>query len=143
MSTVFLDRIDASPILSDTFEPAFATWLAVLVNVLNEDIQDIQGYFNLLQAQGYTAAEIASMFSDGGNVYVYYDGTDNAHSTGAIGYLEFHGSIDALATCQIPTPTLTPTITPVPTVTPGGYNYNQQARRRRFYNYIPTKPTEG
>ena len=78
MSTVFLDRIDASPILSDTFEPAFATWLAVLVNVLNEDIQDIQGYFNLLQAQGYTAAEIASMFSDGDleNGMILYD-TDN------------------------------------------------------------------
>ncbi len=59
--TVFLDRIDASPILSDVFEPPFASWLAVLVNVLNENIQDIQGFFNLLTAQSYTAVEIAAM----------------------------------------------------------------------------------
>ena len=49
MATIFLDRIDASPILSDVFEPPFATWLAVLVNVLNENIQDIQNAFNLLE----------------------------------------------------------------------------------------------
>ena len=76
--TIFLDRIDASPILSDVFEPPFASWLAVLVNVLNEDISDIQNAFNLLQAQGYTAAEIASMFTAGDleNGIILYD-TDN------------------------------------------------------------------
>lgn len=78
MATIFLDRIDASPILSDVFEPPFASWLAVLVNVLNENIQDIQNAFNLLEARGYTAAEIASMFSDGDleNGMILYD-TDN------------------------------------------------------------------
>jgi hypothetical protein len=75
MSTIFLDRIDASPILSDVFEPPFASWLAVLVNVLNENIQDIQNYFNLLEARGYTSAEIAALFSDGflENGMILYD----------------------------------------------------------------------
>lgn len=72
---IFIDRIDAAPILSDVFEPPFATWLAVLVNVLNEDISDIQNAFNLLKAQGYTALEIASMFSAGDlvNGMILYD----------------------------------------------------------------------
>jgi hypothetical protein len=78
MSTIFIDRIDAAPILSDDFEPPFATWLAVLVNVINENMLDIQNAFNLLEAQGYTAAEIASMFSAGNleNGMILYD-TDN------------------------------------------------------------------
>jgi len=83
MSTVFLDRIDAAPILSDSFQPPFATWLAVLVNVLNEDIQDIQGFFNLLTAQSYTAAQIVAMqmaspaiLSDG---VLLYDSTNNEY----------------------------------------------------------------
>lgn len=63
--TIFLDRIDAAPVLGNQFEYPFATWLAVLVNVLNENIQDIQNDFNLLQAQSYTSVEIAAMFTAG------------------------------------------------------------------------------
>jgi hypothetical protein len=63
--TVFLDRMDAAPVLGSQFEYPFATWLAVLVNVLNENTQDIQNFFNLLQAQGYTTAQIAAMFTAG------------------------------------------------------------------------------
>lgn len=83
MTTIFLDRIDASPILSDVFEPPFASWLAVLVNVLNENIQDIQDFFNLLTAQSYTATEIAAMqaavpavLTDG---VLLYDSTNNEY----------------------------------------------------------------
>ncbi len=65
MSTIFLDRIDAAPILGNLFEYPFATWLAVLVNVLNENIQDIQNAFNLLEARGYTTIEIAAMMTAG------------------------------------------------------------------------------
>ena len=81
MSSVFLDRIDASPILSDVFEPPFATWLAVLVNVLNENIQDIQDYFNFLQAQSYTSTEIADFFADGflTNGMLLYDSVLNVY----------------------------------------------------------------
>jgi len=81
--TIFLDRIDASPILSDVFEPPFATWLAVLVNVLNENIQDIQGYLNLLTAQSYTAAQITAMNTATpsllNNGVLLYDTTNNVY----------------------------------------------------------------
>lgn len=63
--TIFLDRIDAAPVLGNQFEYPFASWLAVLVNVLNENIQDIEADFNLLTAQGYTSVQIASMFTAG------------------------------------------------------------------------------
>lgn len=83
MATIFLDRIDASPILSDVFEPPFASWLAVLVNVLNENLQDIQGYFNLLTAQSYTAAQITAMNtaspSQLNNGVLLYDTTNNVY----------------------------------------------------------------
>lgn len=81
MSNIFLDRIDAAPILSDVFEYPFATWLAVLVNVLNENIQDIQGYFNLLQAQSYTSTEIGDMFTAGTllNGVLLYDSVLNEY----------------------------------------------------------------
>jgi hypothetical protein len=83
MTTIFLDRIDASPILSDVFEPPFASWLAVLVNVLNENIQDIQNYFNLLTPQSYTATEImalqAMVPSPLNNGVLLYDSTNNEY----------------------------------------------------------------
>lgn len=81
--TIFLDRIDASPILSDVFEPPFASWLAVLVNVLNENIQDIQNDFNLLTAQSYTATQIVAMQtatpSQLSNGVLLYDSTNNVY----------------------------------------------------------------
>jgi hypothetical protein len=75
MATIFLDRIDAAPVLGSQFEYPFATWLAVLVNVLNENIQDIQNAFNLLQARGYTSVEIADMMTAGTilNGMILYD----------------------------------------------------------------------
>lgn len=81
--TIFLDRIDAAPVLGNLFEYPFATWLAVLVNVLNENIQDIQDDFNLLTAQGYTAAQITAMQtatpSQLSNGVLLYDTTNNVY----------------------------------------------------------------
>ncbi len=75
MSTIFFERIDAAPILGNQFEYPFATWLAVLVNVLNENIQDIQNAFNLLEARGYTTVEIADLMTAGTleNGMILYD----------------------------------------------------------------------
>ncbi len=81
--TYFLDRIDAAPVLGNQFEYPFATWLAVLVNVLNENIQDIQNAFNLLTAQSYTAAQITAMQtatpSQLNNGVILYDTTNNVY----------------------------------------------------------------
>lgn len=46
--TLFLDRIDAAPIINKNFDAQFLQWLAVLVDSLNENISDIQNAFNLL-----------------------------------------------------------------------------------------------
>lgn len=71
--TIFLDRIDAAPIQNSPFTFEFNQWLAVLVDTLNEDIQDTQNAFNLLQAQSYTSAEITAMSADLPNGVILYD----------------------------------------------------------------------
>ena len=50
---IFLDRIDAAPIINSNFDSQFLQWIAVLVDSLNENINDIQNSFNLLTASNY------------------------------------------------------------------------------------------
>lgn len=79
--SVFLDRIDAVPLNGDSFSFEFNSWAAVLVDTLNENLSDIQNAFNLLQAQSYTAAEIATMEGAGQlvNGVILYDTTNNVY----------------------------------------------------------------
>ncbi len=79
--TVFLDRVDSAPIVNSDFDAQFLQWLWVLVDTLNENINDIQGAFNLPVAMGYTAVEIASMQSAGDlvNGVLLYDTTNNVY----------------------------------------------------------------
>jgi hypothetical protein len=63
--TIFLDRIDSVPLQGVDFSFQFESWLAVLVDSLNENISDIQNAFNLLTAPNYTAAEISDLLADG------------------------------------------------------------------------------
>ena len=44
--TLFLDRVDAAPILHKDFDTDFLQWLWVLVDTLNENLSDIQGAVN-------------------------------------------------------------------------------------------------
>lgn len=77
--TIFLDRVDAVPIASNTqFDTQFTQWLWVLVDTLNENWLDIQGALNLLTAMSYTSAEILVLEGAGqlGNGVLLYD-TDN------------------------------------------------------------------
>ena len=78
---IFLDRIDAVPIINSDLDPQFLQWLWVLVDALNENISDIQDLFNLLQAQSYTAVQIAALqlagtLADG---VILYDSTNNEY----------------------------------------------------------------
>jgi len=80
--TMFLDRIDAVPIASNTqFDPQFLQWLWVLVDSLNENISDIQNSFNLLTAMSYTQTEITDMNTAGqlNNGVILYDTTNNIY----------------------------------------------------------------
>ena len=79
--TIFLDKIDAAPVLSEKFDYPFNQWLSVLVNTLNETLGDIQTAFNLLQAQSYTTVEIAQLETDLKLVdgVILYDSTLNVY----------------------------------------------------------------
>ena len=78
---IFLDRIDAAPIINSDFDAAFLQWLWVLVDSLNENLGDIQNAFNLLTAMNYTAAEIVAMNAAGqlGNGILLYDTTNHEY----------------------------------------------------------------
>lgn len=78
---IFLDRIDAAPLLDDDFSFAYGAWVAVLVDSLNEVINDIQNYLNLLQASPYTSTEINDMLTAGDLVdgILLYDSTLNVY----------------------------------------------------------------
>ena len=79
---IFLDRIDAVPIASNTqFDPQFLQWLWVLVDALNENWVDIQNALNLLTAIGYTQTEITDMQAAGqlSNGVLLYDTTNNLY----------------------------------------------------------------
>lgn len=79
---IFLDRIDAVPIASNTqFDPQFLQWLWVLVDALNENMSDIQNAFNLLTAIGYTQTQIIDMNTAGqlANGVILYDTTNNVY----------------------------------------------------------------
>lgn len=55
------------------------------------------------------AADTCGPIDYRGNLYLIYDGTDNANHGGAIGYSEFHGTFAEYASCSLPAPTPTPT----------------------------------
>lgn len=78
---LFLDRIDAAPIVNSDFDAQFLQWLWVLVDTLNENINDIQNSFNLLTGPSYTATEIAALNTAGqlSNGVLLYDTTNNVY----------------------------------------------------------------
>lgn len=80
--SLILDRIDASPIASNTFDPHFfLQWLWVLVDTLNEDFTTLELAFSLLTATGYTQTQITDMNTAGqlDNGIILYDTTNNEY----------------------------------------------------------------
>jgi hypothetical protein len=79
--SIFLDRVDAAPIVNSDFDAQFLQWLWVLVDTLNENLSDIQEALTFLTAQGYTAVQIAQMETDGllGDGVLLYDTTANVY----------------------------------------------------------------
>ncbi len=79
---IFLDRIDASPIANNTFDPYFfLQWLWILVDSLNENLSDIEIAFNLFTANGYTQTQITDMNTAGqlNNGVILYDTTNDVY----------------------------------------------------------------
>jgi hypothetical protein len=73
--TIFLDRIDAAPIVHKDFDAQFLQWLWVLVDVLNENINDIQNGFNLLTAPSYALLNETVTLTSGDPSFTVVDGT--------------------------------------------------------------------
>jgi len=76
---VFLDRVNAVPIVNLDFTPEFIQWLTILVDSLNEVLADIEDLFNLIEAPHYTAAQIGAAGADWPNGIVVYDTTNNVY----------------------------------------------------------------
>lgn len=72
---VTFNKIDSAPIFGQEFSAEFMQWLSILVDTLNEALDLIQYYLNLLQARSYESSEIAALFSDGKlqNGMILYD----------------------------------------------------------------------
>lgn len=80
--SLVLQRIDTSPIASNTFDPHFfLQWLWVLVDSLNEDFNILELSFNLFTTTGYTQTEITDMNMAGQleNGIFLYDTTNNVY----------------------------------------------------------------
>lgn len=63
--SIMLDRIDAAPIIGNEFNYPFATWIAVLVNVLNENFDELD---NLVLSQ--TIVTLTTQDVDLNSIYI-------------------------------------------------------------------------
>jgi len=79
--TLFLERINAVPIINSDFPYEFDQWLSILVDTLNEIIRIIQDSFNFLTATNYTTLQISAMNTAGqiNNGILLYDTTLNVY----------------------------------------------------------------
>ncbi len=73
--TLFLDRIDAAPIVNKDFDAQFLQWLWVLVDTLNEDISDIQNALNFLTAPNLALLTESVTLTSGSPSFTVADGT--------------------------------------------------------------------
>lgn len=86
--TVFLERVDAVPLVNLDFPFEFMQWLSILTDQINETFSLIQENINLNQAQSYTAAEITALAAGGlPDGVILYDTTNNVYVGKANGTL--------------------------------------------------------
>jgi hypothetical protein len=82
MQRFALDRIDASPIANNTFDPHFfLQWLWILVDSLNESLASIEDAFNIFTLVSYTATQISDMDAAGDldDGVILYDATNKVY----------------------------------------------------------------
>ena len=82
MSFLFLQRIDAVPLIGNGLNPELNRWLATLVDTLNTTIQEVQDALNALNQYGLTApsfttTQITALAVDAPNGTMWYDQTTN------------------------------------------------------------------
>lgn len=64
---VFLEKIDAAPLADDDFSFSFNSWIAVMIDTLNEDLSNIQNQLNGLGTATFittkTSAQITALIA--------------------------------------------------------------------------------
>lgn len=76
--TIFLDRIDSAPLYGDEFSFEFKSWISVLIDSQNQNIEEIEGLFNNFVLQSFTQADILAAFAAGspdGSMWYCYNST--------------------------------------------------------------------
>jgi hypothetical protein len=80
---IFLDRIDAVPVLKTEFPFEYTSWVTNLVDTLNIDLQNIQDALNLfdngLIAPSFTDVQIAAMAATLPDGIILYDNVNNEY----------------------------------------------------------------
>ncbi len=75
---IFLERIDSLPTLSNSeFSFEFNSWLAVMIDTLNEALATIQDELNQTVAPSFTTAQITTLALTAPNGSLWYDTTTN------------------------------------------------------------------
>ncbi len=79
-----LDRINALSGVSlaqftDLFDFEFSSWISVLIDTLNEDLNKLENAINNLAAPSFTAAQITAMTPTVQNGQIFYDTTNNEY----------------------------------------------------------------
>lgn len=79
-----LERINALSGVSlaeftNLFSFEFSSWISVLIDTLNEDINKLENAINNLAAPSFTAAELVAMTPNIQNGQLFYDTTNNEY----------------------------------------------------------------
>lgn len=77
--TVFLEKVNAVPVLGLDTTPEFIQWLTILVDTMNEVLADIEELFNVFPAPQYTDVEITALNADWPNGVIVYDTVNNVY----------------------------------------------------------------
>jgi len=83
-----------------------------LFNWKSEPIPVVRTHANMFGLPACDQAADASIIEYKGKTYLFYDGTDNPHGTGAIGYSVYNGTLEQYDACENVNLTNTPTAGP-------------------------------
>lgn len=62
---------------SDFFSFEFSSWISVLIDTINEDLNKLENAINNLTAPSFTAAQIVAMTPNVQNGQIFYDSTND------------------------------------------------------------------
>lgn len=77
---IFLPKVDSfSAIMNSEFSFEFTAWLTVMIDTVNQVIQQLQNWLNLVEIPNYTDTEIAASGASWPNGVLVYDSVNNVY----------------------------------------------------------------